>query len=339
MIHRERALAAIRHELPDRVPINWITLENADSVYNHIGLDKSIKIDEYFGSDFKYVMSSPKLSLFGNSGSQIPYGQQLHTRPFAGFESVQEIEKFNWPELDSIDFDAFKSKLEPVHKEYAVIVGNWTSVFCEICDFFGMENALVNMYTNPELIEAAVAHIEDFYLKYCKKLFEVSKGKADIFHMWDDFASMRGMIFSPDIWRKYFKPVYKKMFELAKSNGLYVWFHSCGVIREVLPDLIDIGMDIWETVQAHLPGNEPEILKKEYGKHITFCGAINTQHTLPFGTPEEVSAEVRERIKILGRGGGYICNADHVIKRETPPENIIALYDEIGHFHYEGCTL
>ena len=92
------------------------------------------------------------------------------------------------------------------------------------------------------------------------------------------------------------RPTYRKIFQLARSRGLKVWFHCCGTFRPVLPDLIQDGMDVWETVQAHLPGNEPEILKREFGRDIAFYGAVSTQSTLPFGTPEDVRREVRERI-------------------------------------------
>lgn len=342
MTHRERALAAIRHELPDRVPISWICVEDTASLLDYLGLNRCLGIqgiNEYFGSDIQMVgAGSPGISLFGNSGSQSPYGSDESNKPFRDVETVEEIERFSWPDIRSLDFDSCGAALDAIHPEYAVAVGNWTSVFCEVCDFFGMENTLIHMHQNPRLIEATVAHIEDFYLQYCRRLFETAAGRADIFHMWDDFSSQRGLIISPEMWRRFFKPTYRKMFQMAKDYGLYVWFHSCGVIVDVIPDLIEMGMDVWETVQAHLPGNDPERLKREFGRYITFDGGISTQRTLPFGTPEEVRAEVRERIRVLGNQGGYICNSDHVLKRDVPPANIVALYDEIHRYREEGCT-
>jgi len=99
-------------------------------------------------------------------------------------------------------------------------------------------------------------------------------------------------------------------------------------------DLIDIGMDVWETVQAHLPGNEPDVLKGEYGDHITFFGGISTQTTLPFGTTDDVRREVRERIRVLGKNGGYICGPDHGIMPDVPMENVLAMYDEARKFRF-----
>ena len=109
---------------------------------------------------------------------------------------------------------------------------------------------------------------------------------------------------------------------------MVVWFHSCGTFKPIMKDLIDIGMDVWETVQTHCTENNPVKLKKEYGKDLCFFGAVSTQTTLPNGTTEDVRKEVRERIKVLGPGGGYICGGDHDILPDVPFENVEALIDE-----------
>ena len=149
-----------------------------------------------------------------------------------------------------------------------------------------------------------------------------------IFWFGDDFAGQEGLLVSPETWRRLLKPVYSRVFALAKSKGMKVWFHSCGTFRPVLPDLIDMGMDVWETVQVHLRGNEPRELKREYGRDITFYGGISTQRTLPHGTPQQVREEVRERLRVLGEGGGYICSSDHTIMPDVPFENVAAMIDE-----------
>ena len=107
-----------------------------------------------------------------------------------------------------------------------------------------------------------------------------------------------------------------------------------GMASQTVMNLIDIGMDVWETVQAHLPGNEPDVLKREYGDHITFFGGISTQTTLPFGTTDDVRREVRERIRVLGKNGGYICGPDHGIMPDVPLENVLAMVDEARKFRF-----
>ena len=144
----------------------------------------------------------------------------------------------------------------------------------------------------------------------------------------DDFSTQRGMMISPEMWRKYLKPSYMRIFKLIKSYEIGVWFHSCGSFAPVIGELVEGGMDVWETVQAHLADNDPAELKRNYGEHITFFGAINSQRTLPFGSPEDVRKEVRERFKVLGKNGGYIVGPDHSIQKNMPWQNIEALYDE-----------
>jgi uroporphyrinogen decarboxylase len=346
MNHRERVLAAVRHEIPDRIPMGWLALENPTPLLEHLGLNPALGNDglgDYFGADVRMLSAGQTDDMFGNAGHGKPYGLDLERKPFYNVETVREIEAHPWPSVDSLGFDPLMSYSKNHTFEnsagHAICIGNWTPVFCEVCDFFTMERALLLLHENPVLIEATVARIEAFYLEYCERMFKAAAGRADFFHMWDDFASQRGLIMSPETWRKFFKPTLQKMFALAKANGLRVWFHSCGNINDVMPDLIDMGMDVWETVQAHLDGNAPVQLKRNYGRHITFNGGVNTQSVLPFGTPEQVRQEVRERMRVLGEDGGYICSPDHMIKRETPLENILALYDEINTFRAGGCTL
>jgi uroporphyrinogen decarboxylase len=153
----------------------------------------------------------------------------------------------------------------------------------------------------------------------------------------DDFATQRGMMFDPELWRRYLKPRFAKLFEIGKSAGKFVWFHSCGDITPVLGDLIDIGMDVWETVQLHALPFSPRELKRRFGRNLAFFGGINTQR-LPFATPDAVRAEVAECIEVLGRGGGYIVGPDHHVRPEVPPENAVALFDAAAAFRAPGYT-
>jgi len=124
---------------------------------------------------------------------------------------------------------------------------------------------------------------------------------------------------------------------MAKAAGKHVWFHSCGDVTAVLPDLLDIGMDVWETVQLHTLPIPPETLKRDFGRHMTFFGGVNTQR-LPFMTPSEVAAEVERCIRLLGKGGGYICGPDHHVKPDVSAENTVALFRAAREFDEPGYT-
>ena len=184
------------------------------------------------------------------------------------------------------------------------------------------------MKLNPAVVDAAVARITDFLCEAAGRQLEANGDLIDCLHYWDDYATDAALFFSIEDWRRFYKPALERLFALAKRHGKGVWFHCCGAMSELLPDLIDMGLDILEPCQTHLPGMAPERLKREFGKHIIFYGAINTQQTLPFASQESVRREVRQRIRVLGSDGGYIVGPDHSVNKDVPPENVVALYDE-----------
>jgi uroporphyrinogen decarboxylase len=154
--------------------------------------------------------------------------------------------------------------------------------------------------------------------------------RLDFFSIGDDFAHDRGLIMSPECWRRLLRPAIARFSGIAKSRGLRTWFHCCGMVREIPPDLIELGLDVLEPCQVHLPGMRPEDLKREFGRHITFFGAINTQSTLPYGSPEDVRGEVRERVAVLDEGGGYIVSSDHTVLADVPVASVLAMYEAAG---------
>ncbi len=172
-----------------------------------------------------------------------------------------------------------------------------------------------------------------------ERALQGADGACDTFWWGDDFADARGVMIGPDNWRRLFAPSYRRLLDLVHSYGLKFRLHCCGTFVDVMPDLVDMGLDLWETCQFHLPANDPKLLKNEFGQHITFCGGVNCQQTLPFGTPEEVRREVRELIDIVGRGGGYMCGPSHDISPDVPKENLFAMLDEIKNYYNPECVL
>ena len=193
------------------------------------------------------------------------------------------------------------------------------------------------MAAEPMLYEAMLDRIFDVLHEYCRRLLDACGEAMDILCLGDDFATQRGLMISSEHWRRFIKPRLARLFELGKLRGKPVWFHSCGDVTSVLGDLIDVGIDVWETVQLHTLPISPEQLKRQYGKHLTFFGGINTQH-LPFTSVEAVGVEVERVIRILGRDGGYICGPDHHIKPDVPPANAVALFDTAAAFRAASYT-
>jgi uroporphyrinogen decarboxylase len=361
MTHRQRILTVFKHQLPDKVPVHFINIDDIRPYLDHLGLKDREELTRHLDLGIRRIwpvyrrdMSAEDrdrlstglyddfkpLSPFGTSGGGESYSAEAaYPHPFAHAESVSEIEAYPWPDPDDWDYSCIEPAIDAFHQEFAIMLGSWNPVFDQVLDFFSMDTALINLHLRPDLIEATVERVTSFWYEVYKRYFAAARGNADIFSMGDDFAGQLGMMIDPRDWRRFLLPAYRRLFGLARENGLRVWFHSCGAITAILPDLIDAGLDVWETVQAHLPGNEPTRLKKEFGSSITFFGAVNTQATLPFGTPGEVRREVRERIRILGKGGGYICGPDHHVKTHFPIENTMAMLEEIDRFRGDGCTL
>lgn len=341
---RERQLAAIRHESSDRISIDAIAVENTaalagflgieiEEVIERLGLDGRI-VQANYGKELPLSADGVSTTEWGTPGVAVPYGK-AREYPLANTEDILEIERYAWPDPADYLFEDAAELAHDVAGNYAVRGPYWKPLFCRVCDLFGMEEAMIRLLASPVLFEAALQKVFEFTEEYCSRLLDACGDDMPILCLGDDFASQRGLMISPGSWRKFLKPKYANLFQLGKKRGKFVWFHSCGDITEVLPDLIDIGMDVWETVQLHTLPIMPEQLKREYGSYITFFGGINTQR-LPFCTPQDVEREVKSTIRILGENGGYICGPDHHIKPDVPPENTVALFDTAASFHYDA---
>jgi len=346
---RERVMTALEHRIPDRIPAYVRNVLDWEKHATYFGVNTLDELKEYLGNTIisvepeyigpkKYDPQGRPLNAWGTlDGQMYKTYSALFPRPLAGAESAADVEAYHWPSPDDFNFTKMRKHLEADTK-HARIGPSWSPVFSRLLELFGMEQALMNFYLNPVIIEAALSRLDHFYTNFFQRELDTCSDVLDLFGIGDDFAENRKLFISPDHWRKYFKPLYAKWFEMAKKKGLKTFMHACGAISEVLPDLIDIGLDAWQTVQTHLPGNEPERIKREFGHHLTFVGAINTTHILGKMTPDEVRAHVREQILKLGKSGGYICSADHTIMPEVSPENVAAMYEEIHAFRRQGYT-
>jgi len=337
MTPRERQLAAIRREPIDRTPVDaiWIYNQKAIADYlkidetqvlQHLGLDGRPNLLEYENEFAERSNAAGAIfwstTLFEGDSSQ--YG--THRKyPLEDASSIKDIEAYQWPDLNKFKYRNARKLAEKYGDTYALRGPFWMPVFCKACDLFGMEEAMVKMMTEPGVFEAAVRRITDITVEVYETYFDHCGDKVEIFQLGDDFATQRGLMISPAKWREFIKPQLSRLIDVGKRLNKIIWFHSCGDITDVLPDLIDMGIDVWETVQLQTLPMSPSKLKSEYGRHITFFGGINTQ-TLPFASPAAIESEVKQCVEVLGKNGGYICGPDHTINADVPPENTIALF-------------
>ena len=343
MTSRERVLAALDRTYPDRVPVGSMSFEEpvADGIRRLLGAPPEADVNALLGVDFASIGATyvgpefpwkpprSRMSFFGSSDKTYA-DEGVVARPLRRATTAREVEGFPWPTAADYDYREMIGQLARTG-DRAVSTGGWTPTFSQLCELFGIETALYNLAAAPGLMEAAAEPITELIVGLLRRTHAAADGRLFIFATADDLATQRGLMFSPDIWRTYFKPRLGRQFSAAKELGLVTWLHACGDVSAILPDLIEIGLDVLEPTQAHVPGMRPERLKREFGRDLTFFGAISSQTTLPFSTPDGVRAEVRERIRVLGAGGGgYIASPDHTVLKGVPPENVVALYDEVG---------
>lgn len=203
------------------------------------------------------------------------------------------------------------------------------SLFERLWSYTGMENALVWMMDEPEFTHALLDRILAFNMRVIDILNDYP---FDAVYFGDDWGQQRGMIMGPKLWRTFFKPRLAEMYRRAKKNGKFIIQHSCGDVGEVFPDLCEIGLDCYQTVQPEI--YDLPFLKKEYGDRLAFWGGISTQKDLPARTPEEVREVIRRTAEIMRPGGGYILAPTHAVPQDVPPENVTAM---LGEFRIQSC--
>jgi uroporphyrinogen decarboxylase len=193
----------------------------------------------------------------------------------------------------------------------------------------GMEKTLTEMALAPDLTQEMLKRCTEFSIELSERACE----RFDLDWLWlgDDAAGQQSMLMRPQTWRQMVKPLLKQNADVGKRHGIYVAFHSCGAIRPIIEDLIEIGVDVLNPIQCNCPGMEPLELKREFGKELAFMGGIDTQGVLPNGTSSQVRRATARLLEgMTADGGGYILAASHAVPPETPDDNIFAMYDEAG---------
>ena len=198
----------------------------------------------------------------------------------------------------------------------------------------GFEGWFLDIAADPGFAESLMDCALELVLAVAGKLLDQVGPYIQIITFGDDLAFQNGLMMAMPAFRKLIKPRLKRVFDFVRSHcNAKLWFHSDGAIAPLIPDLIDLGIDILNPIQVTAAGmDDTARLKKEFGKDIVFWGGIDTQQLLPFGTPAQVRADVRRRIQDLASGGGYVVSAVHNIQSDVPPENIIAMFDAADEF-------
>ncbi len=354
MNSRERTISAINHRDPDRPPIYVsLTPQVARKLSDHLGVLYEEPVDAMesarishmellttMGVDIVAVAptvspDNPTITLpdgrIRNEWGMIFRDAGLYTEfaefPLALASVKEDILSYPFPDPEAPGrFETAEKMIGAYSDKYAVI-GDVETMFYEMSWYLtGYEKFLTDLLMEAEYLPYLMDKIMNYIIVAGKKLIDMG---VDILWCGDDFGTQQGMIMDTITWRRVFKPRIKHMFEEFRKvrSDIKIAWHSCGSILPIIPDFIEVGLDILNPIQPLAEGMDPVFLKKNYGKDLVFFGGIDIQQLLPFGTPQMIKDEVRRRIGILGKDGGYIVAPAHNIQPDTPVENVMAFFE------------
>jgi uroporphyrinogen decarboxylase len=341
---RQRVLLALAHEQPDKTPWHFEFTSQALAVLvDHCGDPRLSDVkffDQWVGNHCRFVGPQSKGLFHGLEEEVGPglwrdgwgvvwdtrglYGEGSWGRPVNCVLPEPRLDNFTLPEPPSADAFAHYARFLEENRQYFTI-GDEGHLFETAWALRGIESFLMDLVLHPGFVDELLAAITDYYLGVIRESF---KYEIDAFAFGEDLGSQTmGLIMGPSHWRRYFKPCMARMFAPIKQAGKTVWMHSDGQIDDILEDLVEIGLDVYNPFQ-------PEIrnlfqTKQRYRNRLAFHGGIGIQELLPYGTPEQVKAEVARLIAGIGAGGGYIVGTAHAVMADVPAENIMALIEAV----------
>ncbi len=341
MTPRERWFAVLNREKPDRVPMDyWATPEANEKLMRHLGCENERALFDRLHIDKVMSVGPVPYSLgflgegediFGCRYRDVNYGTGVYSEciynPLAKYETLEEIEReYKWPSLDGLDYSGIPDQV--VGKEDYPIQGGGSEPFLTYKNLRGQEQAFMDLILNPEIVHFCLDKLFDLAYQNTLRIYEQIPGKVMLTYVAEDLGTQAGLMYSPEQIHEFLIPRMKRMMDLAHETGAFVFHHSDGAIREIAPDMIAAGIDILNPIQWRCKGMEREGLKRDFGDKVIFHGGVDNQYTLAFGSVEEVRQEVRDNLRILGEGGGYILAPCHNIQAVSPVENIVAMYEE-----------
>lgn len=258
-------------------------------------------------------------------------------RPLADAETPEDIEKFPWPDpLDPARFSTLKERADKFvygEKKAYILGRQYAGIWETALWMSGFEKFFCDMMLNEKFAHSLLDKITELKMQYWGKALEAVGENVLVISEADDLATQNSLLCSEELYRKIVHPYHKKLFEYIKKkagNKVYIFYHTCGAVKPLIPYLIEEGVDILNPVQVNAVGIDTKVLKKEFGKDMTFWGGgVDTQHVLPNGTPEQVRDEVKRRIEDLAPGGGFVFASVHNVQSDVPPQNFMAMWETL----------
>jgi len=351
---RERVLTAMRREVPDRVPVGlsftppmmemfWeqTGAEDPAEYWNFDargvgfhGLSVQVDYGSYYPEGLPDGTTLDEWGVARRPGSTYHFTKMIH--PLRHAKTVGEIVDYPLPDYARAEcWQHIEGQVAAFHARDLAVLGALEMTIFEASWYIrGMENLLSDMILQPELAEPLLDRITELRVFQAQTY---ARADVDILDLGDDVGMQRGMLMSPKMWRRWLKPRLAHVIEAARTvkPDILVWYHSDGDCRAVIPELIEVGVDILNPVQPECM--DPAGIKAQYGDRLSFSGTIGTQTTMPHSTPAEVKAVVKERVATVGEGGGLFLAPTHVLEPDVPWENVIAFIEAAEEYgEYQG---
>jgi len=326
---RERVWQAIRHQQPDRVPWNFpYTVPTRIKLENYYGTkDLNTALDQHI---VKFRVRLPYKEIRPDFEKD-EFGVVWNRTVDKDIGVVEEyllkdpsLEHFEFPNPHHPDRLTALPAFIAANPDRFRLVSVSFALFERAWILRGMENLMVDMLQNPGFVDDLLDNIMEYDLAI---LEDVLKYDIDGVNFGDDWGQQYGLLFGPRLWRRFIKPRIAQLFSLPKKYGKAVFLHSCGKVQELFPELIDLGLDVFNPFQPEVM--DPYEIKKQYGTQLCFYGGVSIQRLLPYGTPGQIRDEVKHLMAEIGRGGGYIVAPSHEMPGDIPIENLVAFIDAV----------
>jgi len=343
---RERVLAVLNREVPDRVPVDiWLVpelvelfkkklnVEDELDVYRALDVDKIVWLGlPYKGVVLKDPNEHAEVDHWGvkfkkiEASANAEYGEVSY-HPLLELDDASQLETYPWPNPDDFDYETAAAEAKTLAKEF-VTLGPWISLFEVYCAMRSLEEALMDTVAEPEFLHAALDKIAGIQGEMVRRFLEAADGAIDMVFMSDDVGTQQSLLMSPAAFDEFIFPRLKTWCDMVHSYGAKVFFHTDGAAEPLIPRLIEAGVDVLNPVQHVCPGMDCKELKAKYGDQLVFHGGVENQRVLPFGTAEDVAAETLACLKELGPDGYLPCSC-HFAQADTPVENIMSLIETV----------
>jgi len=352
LTHRERVRLALDHRETDRVPIAMVCGGINPPAYKlleeYLASERQTSVEQYLHPliDIRTVepqyIGPPlpeRTDMWGVRRKPVSYGSgsydEIDYYPLGQAETLDDLAQHRWPTTDWFDYSVIPDRIAAAQAEgpYCILSAGG-NVFESSWYMRGFERMFMDLVLKPDFVHEIQRRVTDFFVAHTTKILAAGSGEIDLSFTADDVGGQQGLLMSLEMWSQHLKPHHLRLNEAIHQFSAKVIYHTDGSVMAAVPGLIDMGIDVLQALQFNAEGMDPTALKRDYGDRLCFEGGVSVQKTLPFGTSEEVVEEVRERIAVLGKDGGYILGPSHAIQAGTPPENIVAMFDTAA-----GCPM